>query len=78
MPSAVTMETREASMPTERSMPPDIMTIVMPTATIPGTPTCCRIFRRLTGLMKVGYLPPGDDELKQCDDDDEPAKIAVP
>ena len=30
------METREASIPTERSIPPEIMTIVMPTATIPG------------------------------------------
>ncbi len=31
MPRAVTMDTREASMPTERSMPPEIMTSVMPT-----------------------------------------------
>ena len=54
MPSAVTIETREASIPTERSMPPEIMTMVMPTATMPGTPTCWRMFSRLTGLMKVG------------------------
>ena len=30
MPEAVMMDTREASMPTERSMPPEIMTSVMP------------------------------------------------
>jgi hypothetical protein len=29
------------------------MTIVMPTAMIPGTPTCCRMFSKFTGLIKV-------------------------
>jgi len=40
MPSATMIETSEASMPTERSMPPEIITIVMLTATMPGTATC--------------------------------------
>ena len=40
MPSATTIDTSEASMPTERSMPPDIITMVIETATIPGTATC--------------------------------------
>ena len=34
------IDTSEASMPTERSMPPDIITMVMLTATMPGTATC--------------------------------------
>ena len=58
MPSAVTMDTSEASMPTDRSMPPEIMTSVMPTAMIPATPTCWRMFSRLTGLMNVGNRLP--------------------
>src|SRR6516225_7914413 len=58
IPVAVTIDTNEASIPTERSIPPEIITIVMPTATIPGTPTCCRMFSRFTGLIKVGYLVP--------------------
>ena len=40
IPSATMIETSEASMPTERSMPPEIITIVMLTATMPGTATC--------------------------------------
>ncbi len=40
MPSATMIDTRDASMPTERSMPPDIITMVMLTATMPGTAIC--------------------------------------
>ena len=40
IPSATTIDTSEASMPTERSMPPEIITMVMLIATIPGTATC--------------------------------------
>ena len=40
MPSDTMIDTSEASMPTERSMPPEIITMVMLTATMPGTATC--------------------------------------
>jgi hypothetical protein len=40
IPSATMIDTSEASMPTERSMPPDTITMVMLIATIPGTATC--------------------------------------
>ena len=56
MPIDTTIETSEASMPTDRSMPPEIITIVIETAMMPGTATCCRMLRMFTGLMKVGYL----------------------
>ena len=58
MPSATTIDTNEASMPTERSMPPEIITIVMLMATIPGTETCWRMLTMLIGLMKVGNRVP--------------------
>ena len=55
MPMATMIETSEASMPTERSMPPEIITIAhADTAMMPGTATCCRMLTMLTGLMKVG------------------------
>ena len=48
------------------------MTIVMPTAMIPGTPTCWRMLSRFTGLMNVGNREaPREDELKAHDDDNE-------
>ncbi len=58
MPSDTIIDTSDASMPTDRSMPPDIITMVIETATIPGTATCCRMLTMLTGLMKVGYFAP--------------------
>ena len=58
MPIATTMETSEASMPTERSMPPEIITIVMLTAMMPGTATCWRMLKMFTGLMNVGNREP--------------------
>ena len=58
-------------MPTDRSIPPAIMTMVIPTATIPGRLTCWRMLRRFTGLRKVGYFPPEMKDLEHGDDDDE-------